>query len=244
MLILQTDWEHEVWAVTILLFLVSIAQGYVLHFNLASDVTASRLMGNQLHKLAEKWRLLWICQDRKGIERWVEHLEDVTNHVTVYHLSTYRHELNEQCQKEAYDELGGTVREEEPPLEIELRLKKEGTGEQDAQQFANLSHLRNNPPRPSRSQNRRALQLEGNGTADTVPFFVSLHAILFSNQVFLTQLFTYRAFDNLLHLVFSVERAAIVTALKFVQVAVQVLPARLVVCPSESHASALTRPTP
>ena len=105
--IIQTGWHYRDWAVTFLLFLVSAAQGYVLHFNLASDVTASRIMGNQFDKLAEKWRLLWICkdQDRKGIERWIEHLEDVTNHLTIEFLESYRDDLNEIAEEEAIHDL-------------------------------------------------------------------------------------------------------------------------------------------
>ena len=108
-LIFQTEWTDPVktWTVAILLFFVSAVQGYVLHFNLASDATASRIMGNQLGKLAQKWRLLWIHQELEGIEEWIDHLEDTTNHLTVEHLSTYNDKLNIQCQEEAYNELEG-----------------------------------------------------------------------------------------------------------------------------------------
>lgn len=106
-LILQTDWEGREWGVAALLFIVSTLQAYILHFNLISDATASRIMGNQFGKLAEKWRLLWIYQDWKEPERWVDHLEDLTDHVTFEHLSTFRKNLYLETQQEAYDELEG-----------------------------------------------------------------------------------------------------------------------------------------
>lgn len=106
-IILQTEWHYREWGVTALLFLVSAVQAYVLHFNLASDTTASRIMGNQFGKLTEKWRLLWLCQGGEELEKWVEHLEDLTKHVTFEHLSVYRKNLYFETQQEAYDELEG-----------------------------------------------------------------------------------------------------------------------------------------
>ena len=106
-IILQAEWEFRDWIVAGLLFLVSLAQAYILHFNVASDATASRIMGNQLGKLTQKWRLLWIYQDREDFEKWVDHLEDLTQHVTFEHLSPYREDLHLETQKEAYDELEG-----------------------------------------------------------------------------------------------------------------------------------------
>ena len=106
-LILQLKWEFREWGVAGLLFLVSTAQAYVLNFNIASDTTASRIMGNQFAKLAEKWRLLWINQEGEELEKWVEHLEDLTKHVTFEHLSVYRKNLHLETQQEAYDELEG-----------------------------------------------------------------------------------------------------------------------------------------
>ena len=104
-ILLQTEANIPEWWVPVLLLLVAVGQTYALHFNLAGDAASARVMANQLGKLTQKWRLLWIYQDEEGLEKWVDHLEDLTEHVTFEHLSTYREKLHLRTQQEAYDEL-------------------------------------------------------------------------------------------------------------------------------------------
>lgn len=75
------------WIVSGILLIAPLTEGYIAQTNLRGDISASRIMGVQFHILAEKWRLLWIRQDREDIEEWIDHLEDLTNHMAVEHLS-------------------------------------------------------------------------------------------------------------------------------------------------------------
>ncbi|MDE0144083.1 MAG: hypothetical protein OXI80_19505 [Caldilineaceae bacterium] len=96
--------EISNWAISILLLSVSLVEGYIAQSNLRGDISASRVMGVQFHKLAEKWRLLWIQQEREDIEEWIELLEDLTHHLKVEHLSSRDVNLNNQAMEDAnYD---------------------------------------------------------------------------------------------------------------------------------------------
>ena len=98
-------WQQtKVWVVSGILLIVSLIEGYIAQTNLRGDISASRIMGVQFHKLAEKWRLLWIRQNREDIEEWIDHLEDLTNHMAVEHLSANDPTLRDQCQEEAINE--------------------------------------------------------------------------------------------------------------------------------------------
>ena len=97
----QIGVPYKEWVIASILLIVSLLEGYIAQTNIRGDISASRVMGVQFHKLSEKWRLLWINQDRKGIEVLVDHLEDLTNHVAVEHLAARNIALNESCQEEA-----------------------------------------------------------------------------------------------------------------------------------------------
>lgn len=92
------------WIVSGLLLVVSLIEGYIAQSNLRGDISASRIMGVQFHKLAEKWRILWIYQDWEDIEKWIDHLEDLTNHMAVEHLSARNPKLRDKCKEEANHE--------------------------------------------------------------------------------------------------------------------------------------------
>ena len=95
---------HREWVVPLLLLLVSLIEWYIAQSNLRGDISASRVMGVQFHKLAEKWRLLWIYQDRENIEQWIDNREDLTNHMAVEHLIAFDENLRDKCQEEANSE--------------------------------------------------------------------------------------------------------------------------------------------
>ena len=60
-------WQQtKVWVVSGLLLAVSLTEGYIAQTNLRGDISASRIMGVQFHKLAEKWRLLWDSSGQRG----------------------------------------------------------------------------------------------------------------------------------------------------------------------------------
>ena len=93
--------EFGKWAVSFLLLFVSIVEVYFALSNLRGDISASRIMGVQFHKLAERWRLLYIEHDREDIVEWIELLEDLTNHMAVEHLESRDPDLNIQSMKDA-----------------------------------------------------------------------------------------------------------------------------------------------
>lgn len=93
------------WIVSFLLLFVSLIEGYIAQTNLRGDISASRIMGVQFHKLNEKWRHLWIYQERENVEEWIDFLDDLMNHLAVEHLSANDKKLVESSQKEADFEL-------------------------------------------------------------------------------------------------------------------------------------------
>lgn len=97
----QIGVPYREWVISSILLLVSLIEGYIAQSNIRGDISASRVMGVQFHKLSDKWRLLWINQEREGMEFLVDQLEDLTNHVVVEHLAARNNELNESCHEEA-----------------------------------------------------------------------------------------------------------------------------------------------
>lgn len=97
----QIGVPYKEWVISSILLIVSLLEGYIAQTNIRGDISVSRVMGVPFHKLSKKWRLLWIGQEREGIELWVDHLEDLTNHMAAEHLAARDDELNRSCQEEA-----------------------------------------------------------------------------------------------------------------------------------------------
>ncbi len=117
----RDPFEISGWIVSLILLLVSLAEGYIAQSNLRGDISASRIMGVQFHKLAERWRILYFHQDRENIVEWVELLDDLTNHMAVEHLEIRNSDLNEQCMKDANYELSQRFGEADSSSEAQTR---------------------------------------------------------------------------------------------------------------------------
>ena len=102
-------------AIPVLFLFVSIVEVYFALSNLRGDISASRIMGVQFHKLAERWRLLYFQYDREDIVEWIELLEDLTNHIAVEHLESRDPDLNIQSMEDANYEFTQQFGEEPTP---------------------------------------------------------------------------------------------------------------------------------
>lgn len=93
--------------VTILLVCVSALQIISSQIGLENDMAVSRIVGTQMGKLSEKWKLLAIDPKREDAEWWIEQLEDLTDHMTVEHLHVYSDKLNSEKEEEVVDAIRG-----------------------------------------------------------------------------------------------------------------------------------------
>ncbi len=92
----------------VLLVAVSLFQVYLLHYAPSIDRKAASVMSLQSGKLTEQWRKLWIDHESdngQNMGLWVEFLEDQTKHIATT-IIPYDECANQQCNKEARDEIG------------------------------------------------------------------------------------------------------------------------------------------